>query len=1421
MKLQYSTKLKHFHLLFITLLFTTMSYSINAQVKTEALWSDINEATIVEKNDRQIIPLFYRTVDLNINQLEAVLNQAPREFTEGAKTEKVVISLPMPDGTFSRFYIVNSPIMELELAVKYPEIQTYAGQGIDDPTATVRFDLTPAGFHAMILSANGTVFIDPYSRGNIDNYISYYKKDFIVDESRRKEFICNFETDFDMAKEISDLIATGLTKYSGTQLRTYRLAVAATGEYTAYHGGTVAKGLAAVVTSTNRVNGVYEKEVAVRMVLVANNEIIIYSNSATDPYTNSSGTTMLGQNQTNLDAVIGNANYDIGHVYSTGGGGVAGLGVVCRTSNKARGVTGSPAPIGDPFDIDYVAHEIGHQFGGNHTFNGDAGNCSGTNRNASTAYEPGSGSTIMAYAGICSPQDLQMNSHDYFHLASIMEIVTYTTLGSGNGCPVITSTGNDPPVVNAGTRGFSIPINTPFTLTGSATDPNNHPLTYCWEEYDLGAAGAPNSPVGTAPIFRSFRGVTSPSRTFPKIADIINNTQVMGEILPSYARGLKFRLTARDNRSGGGGVGWDSISFSVTNTAGPFQVTSPNTTLSWAGSSLQTVTWNVANTNLSPVNCSNVKILLSGDGGYTYPFVLATDTPNDGSEIITIPNISTSQARIRVEAVGNIFFDISNANFSIVPSSITVTVPNGGEAWVIGTSQSITWTSTGVTNVKIEYTMNNGTDWLTITESVPASPASFLWTVPNTATTQARIRVSSATVSSLSDISNNVFSIQYPPSITLISPDGGELYPIGFQKNIQWSSINVSGNVKIELSRDGGLNYEDIFASTPNDGSENWIVSGMTTEEAKIKITSLSLPTIFDVSNSNFYIRTATITVTSPNGGESPRVGVPYPINWESQNMLGEVRVELSRNGGTSYETIIATTDNDGSEMWTPENPLSNSTRIRILAVGNPSIFDESDNNFYIYPQDFITITSPLLNDNCLIGTEYPITWESFGTSGFVKIELSKNSGSNYQTLSESTADDGIEHLTFSLPTTAHALIKISDAAYSDFSSTSEVFLIGVYDSIKYRAGWNILSLPSIAVPNSKSQIFPDAISNIFGYINNAYVTTETIQNGKGYWVKFAKDSTTLFIGAQRLFDTLTVSNGWNLIGGISVPIGISNITSDPPGMLSSLFYTYKQGYKSTDTVYPGDGVWVKANQDGRFIFNPNNSVQKNSALKFAKAIRNLSSIRFKDKLNNSQVLYFSNNIEQTDEYSLSALPPRPYENLFDVRFQSNRFVETKNLKSNNEFPILFQGIEFPLTVQWNIQDEIKPLFSVDGKDYPMVVKGELILTNSSISKMTLKLTEKEYSGLPSEFQLYQNYPNPFNPTTNIRYALPKASFVSLKIYNILGIEISALVNEFQEAGYYDVDFSIDQKNKLTSGVYYYQIKADNVLITKKAVVLK
>jgi hypothetical protein len=672
---------------------------ISAQNISRNLWERYQEPTRHDETRRFIIPTLYNSVRLDIASLKSNLISAPMEKDVVMNRKAgVVIELPMPGGEFLSFNIMEAPIMHPDLSAKYPEIKTYRGQGIEDKTATIRFDLTPAGFHAMVMSASGTWYIDPYSLATTENYISYWKKDLPYDESR--EFIEEgpLDTDSEVAREISEMVSNGIQYSIGEELRTYRTAIATTGEYTAFHGGTVAQGLAAVVTALNRVNLIYENEVAVRMVLIANNDTLIYTNSSTDPYTNTNGSTMLGQNQTNIDNIIGNANYDFGHVFSTGGGGIASLGVPCRTGFKARGVTGLPNPIGDPFFVDYVAHEMGHQFGANHTFNGSSGNCSGGNRNGSTAYEPGSGSTVMAYAGICGSQNLQSLSNDYFHGVSIDEIVAYTTLGFGNLCPTLTVTGNTAPISSAGSGGFTIPINTPFSLTGSGTDSDNDSLTYCWEQFDLGAAGHPNSPVGNAPIFRTFLPVSSPTRVFPRISNLINNTQTIGEILPSYTRGLNFRLTVRDNKSGGGGVAKSNVAFNVTADAGPFVVTSHNTNTTLMGLTFQTITWDVANTDASPVNVSNVNILLSTDGGNTFPHVLLSNTPNDGTEDITLPNVATTQARIKVEAVGNIFFDISNTNFTITDNPVPVELTSFS-ADVLNSDVELRWiTATEVNN---------------------------------------------------------------------------------------------------------------------------------------------------------------------------------------------------------------------------------------------------------------------------------------------------------------------------------------------------------------------------------------------------------------------------------------------------------------------------------------------------------------------------------------------------------------------------------------------------------------------------------------------------------------------------------------------------------------------------------------------------
>jgi len=779
----------------------------------QAFFNEVQENTITSpQQQRQIIPARYRTLQLNTNSLAAVMSAVPTEKTMASRAAGKVIELPMPNGGSARFHIWESAVMDPALAARYPGIKTFTGQGIDDPAAVIKLDLTPAGFHAMVLPANGNaVFIDPYAKGNTLNYIVYHKRDF-------KKNIPYFELPpvkhpaTANRQQANGTVLAGICV--GAQLRTYRLALAATGEYTAAQGGTVAGALAAQATTMNRVNGVYEKEVAIRMVLIANSDLLIYTDGTTDPYTNNNGNTMLNENQTNINSVIGNANYDIGHVFSTGGGGIAGLGVVCITGQKAKGVTGSSNPVNDPFDIDYVAHEMGHQFGGNHTFNSLLDNC-GSNGELSANAEPGSGSSIMAYAGICATDNLQLNSDPQFHAISFNEITTYTINGSGNGCALVTATGNTPPVANAGVD-YVIPRSTPFVLSGSATDADGHPLLFSWEQINVGGPfGGVGNPSGNAPIFRSFAPQATPVRYFPTISDVVNNVTTRGELLPSYGRALNFRLTARDNRAGGGGVCFDEATVTVNGTAGPFVITNPNAAgISWLVNDFKTITWNPAGTDVAPINCTNVKIDLSLDGGFTFPVTLAASTPNDGIEEIVVPANTTGTARIRISAVGNVFYDMSNANLTIQNAAVAefvfnnppqVTACGGNSAMVTiktgalnGFATAINLSATGApagTSVSFGTSQlaPGGSSTVTLNNINTLAPGAYNITIIGVAGAVSKTRVVTFVVS----------GTPVPP-VSLSSPSFNAT-GVATQPSFNWTAVPAAGFYTLEIATDNAF----------------------------------------------------------------------------------------------------------------------------------------------------------------------------------------------------------------------------------------------------------------------------------------------------------------------------------------------------------------------------------------------------------------------------------------------------------------------------------------------------------------------------------------------------------------------------------------------------------------------------------------
>ena len=1012
-------KIYKYTLLLLAIFLTTTAFAQNS------FFNEVSASEPVAKGLKRTLNVqSYVAYKANMASLKSFLWTLPSEKSVGNnRASAPIISLPMPDGKMGRFHVWESNIMAPELAAKLPEMRQFLGQGIDDPYATVRFDYNPyTGIHAQILSArSGRIFIDPFAAGSKDFYISYFARN----ASSPVPFTCEVGSNAGIDNP-NPVAARTAAACLGTTLRTYRLALACTGEYAVAVAGanpTVPAVAAAMLTAVNRVTGVYETEVAFRMVLIANNNDLIYLNGATDPYTNNSGSAMLTENINNVNAVIGFANYDIGHVFSTGGGGVAFLGSVCN-SNKAGGVTGLPNPVGDPFYIDYVAHEMGHQYGGSHTFNSATGNCAGGNRTASAAYEVGSGTTIQAYAGICGSDNIQNNSDAFFHAYSFDQF-SNKAVGAGD-CSVQTPTGNTLPIIAPLlNNNLTIPIGTPFTLNGTATDANGDALTYSWEQMDLGPAGAWNAGATstTAPLFKFRVPKTTGERTFPDIAVILAGYPanpaatlggLKGETLPQVARAMNFRLTVRDNRAGGGGTvssgttGCQSTTPYIVNVAGtaPFALTSPNGGQSYAAGSIQNITWNVVGTNAAPFNVANVRVSLSNDGGLTYPILVSASTPNDGSEMLAIPGPATTTARIKVEAVGNIFFDISDANFTITApvnafdfgSVAPITVACGGPATAtssITTTVSGTFTTpivltasglpTGVTAVFAPNPLIPGnTVIMTLSGVNLASFGTYSITVTGTAGTIVR------TVNvplSISEGAGPVFSIN-PMSQTVCAGS-----PVTFTSlatgalSYQWA-----------MSTNGGTTYTNISGATSASYSITSTTAAMNGNLYRVTATGQCGTT--NSTAATLTVQTAPAITTQPMS-QVVCAGTNVTFTVVATGSVLTYQWELSTDGGTIYTPIGGATS--ASYTITGVTIPMNGNRYRVVVSGacpapvtsNAAVLTVGDGAMITAQPQPQTVCSPATATFSATATGSSLTYQW---------QVSSNGGTTYTNITGATA---------------------------------------------------------------------------------------------------------------------------------------------------------------------------------------------------------------------------------------------------------------------------------------------------------------------------------------------------------------------------------------------------------------------------------
>ena len=931
--------------------------------QTDKFWTanKENKANIV--TDKAVARVSFPKVFQLFNLNTASLRQELFSIVGNNPTSRsTVISLPNAAGSFEQFEVFEASNFEPDLQARFPEIRAYSGKGITDRYATLKLSISPQGIQTMVFRTDKeNEFIEPYS-GDHTVYAVFKSQR----EKGKLAWTCT--TDDKKMMDGLNLKADNTSSATGSstgQLKTMRLAQSCNAEYSNYFGATSAAQVGLVLAAFNntltRCNGVYEKDLALHLNLIANTTSVIYYNTATDPYSTTLSQWNLQLQQT-LTSVIGNANYDIGHMFgASGGGGNAGcIGCVCvdpannNSLGKGAGIT-SPndgIPQGDNFDIDYVAHEVGHQLGGNHTFSMSS---EGTGVNK----EVGSGITIMGYAGITA-QDVAPHSIDIFHQATIAQIQANLATKT---CPVSTNitANNVAPVIGA-VSNYTIPISTPFALTGNATDANGDAITYCWEQNDnsttTGANSVASPTKATGPNWLTFPATASGTRLFPKLSTILSGLNVTPplpggdaganiEALSSVSRTLNFRLTVRDNHAYSstapvavGQTAFTDVVVTVSNTSGPFAVTSPNTAVTWAGGSAQTITWSVNNTTAAPVSCANVKISLSTDGGNTFPTVLTASTPNDGTESLVIPVGASTTARIKVEAVGNVFFDIGNTNFTIGGAVACGDATGLTSSAITNTTATVSWNAVAnAVSYAVDYKLNTSGTWTSFSTAQTGTSANL------TGLTQGSLydwRVQAT----CSGGSGNFVSAQFTTTAPCSAPAG-----------LASSAITSSGATVSWGAVSGALNY-DVDYKLASSGT--WINSITATTSTSRSISGLTASSLYDwrvrtncSSGSSAYTQaqftTAAVSTcpgiydVSTNGSSSGAASIPFntdikglispsgdndyyrfvittggtatitlttlPLDYDIRlySSNGTTQLAISQNGGTTSETITRT----------------------------------------------------------------------------------------------------------------------------------------------------------------------------------------------------------------------------------------------------------------------------------------------------------------------------------------------------------------------------------------------------------------------------------------------------------------------------------------------------------------------------------
>jgi subtilisin-like proprotein convertase family protein len=852
----------------VVILTVVLFFGIQLNAQQTAMWLQVLPETVQES--QKIKPTVYsenqQLYKLDLTRFKRYLENAHDKFS---KKPGVIVTFPNIQGEFEEFIVWENSNFEEKLQDKFPNIKSYVGHGLKNKATTISFSLAPQGIQTILFRPDvGTEFIEPYTKDQ-NVYVAFDTASRIVTAN---DFICTSNFKSISQNEVNQNPAHN--RSNNQVYKTMRLALSCTGEYAQYFGGTIDGAIAAMNATMTRVNAIFEKDLALHLNLIENNESLIYLDPNTDPYSPSSQlTNWNAQLQSTITNSIGESNYDIGHLFgATGGGGNGGcLGCVCE-NGKGSGYTSpsnsSPFPEGDFFDIDYVAHEIGHQLGANHTF-------SYLFEGSGVNVEPGSGSTIMAYAGITT-YNVQQNSDAYFTNKSILQIQNNLATKT---CPVALAIANLPPIVDAG-EDFSVPANTPYQLKGSALDDaNNDSLTYCWEQNDVssattsGANSVASPTKATGPNFRSFIPKVNSNRTLPDWSKINAATlNTTWESLSSVARTSNFILTVRDNSIFGAQTNFDDVtvtslapsSESNPNGVGPFAVTSQNTHgVLWIQGTLQTILWTVNNTTSLP-GSNTVNIKLSTDGGITFPYFLATETPNDGMEVIEVPNVSASaNCRILIEPTANHYFAVNQKPFYIGYELV-----NSCETYTLSTPFNLpdgasTFTSKMI-NVPVEGNITDVNISLDLTHpNIQNLIFAVIRPLGSLATLFNQQCLNTANLALTFDSDGNPFSCLASPNASYVPPTGFDLNSFnGFNQQGNWQfgfKDVVTGNegtvnsialeicaLRPQLLPDVNFEFDD-FSLYPNPNNGDFTMQFHRSSSPKVRIE------VFDVGGRKIY----------------------------------------------------------------------------------------------------------------------------------------------------------------------------------------------------------------------------------------------------------------------------------------------------------------------------------------------------------------------------------------------------------------------------------------------------------------------------------------------------------------------------------------------------------------------------------------